>query len=59
VRNQMLVPPPRPQGQAAPGQIGSGLAALAERVAVAGGSLQHGPAPDGDFVLAATLHWDD
>jgi signal transduction histidine kinase len=59
VRNQMLVPPPRPQGQAAPGQIGSGLAALAERVAVAGGSLQHGPGPDGDFVLAATLHWDD
>jgi signal transduction histidine kinase len=58
VRNQMLVPPPRPQGQAAPGQIGSGLAALAERVAVAGGSLRHGPDSDGDFVLAATLHWD-
>jgi signal transduction histidine kinase len=59
VRNQMLVPPPRLQGQAAPGQTGSGLAALAERVAVAGGSLRHGPGPDGDFVLAATLQWDN
>jgi signal transduction histidine kinase len=61
VRNRMLATPPRPAGQAvvAATGTGSGLAALAERVAVAGGSLQHGPGPDGDFVLAATLHWDD
>jgi signal transduction histidine kinase len=59
VRNRMLVTPPRPPGQVVRPGTGSGLAALAERVAVAGGSLQHGPGPDGDFVLAATLHWDD
>ncbi len=61
VRNQMLVPPPRPPDQvvvAATG-TGSGLAALAERVAVAGGSLRHGPGPDGDFVLTAALRWDE
>ena len=51
--------PPRPPGQAVLPGTGSGLAALAARVAVAGGSLQHGPDPDGDFVLAATLHWND
>jgi signal transduction histidine kinase len=59
VRNPMLVTLPRPPGQAVLPGTGSGLTALAERVAVAGGSLQHGPGPDGDFVLAATLHWDD
>jgi signal transduction histidine kinase len=37
---------------------GLGLTALAERVAMAGGTLSHGPDAGGDFVLAATLHWN-
>ena len=37
---------------------GLGLTALAERVAMAGGTLSHGPDRDGDFVLAATLNWN-
>jgi signal transduction histidine kinase len=37
---------------------GLGLTALAERVAMAGGTLSHGPDTDGDFVLAATLNWN-
>jgi hypothetical protein len=34
---------------------------LAERVALAGGTLSHGPQPDrdGDFVLTAALRWDN
>ena len=36
---------------------GTGLVGLAERVALVGGELQHGPDPDGDFVLRATLPW--
>jgi signal transduction histidine kinase len=36
---------------------GSGLIGLAERVALAGGALEHGPNPRGDFVLRATLPW--
>ena len=36
---------------------GSGLIGLGERVALAGGELQHGPDPSGDFVLRATLPW--
>jgi len=59
VRNRMLVTPPRPPGQVMLPGTGSGLAALAERVAVAGGSVRHGPGPDGDFVLAAALCWDE
>jgi signal transduction histidine kinase len=76
VRNPM--PPARPlaSGQASPRQpalpdqparpgAGMGLAGLAERVALAGGTLSHGPepgdpgAPDGDFVLTAALRWDN
>ncbi|HYZ28169.1 MAG TPA: histidine kinase [Thermoleophilaceae bacterium] len=34
---------------------GTGLAGLAERVALAGGDLEHGPGAGGDFVLRATL----
>jgi signal transduction histidine kinase len=34
---------------------GTGLVGLAERVALAGGELEHGPDPAGDFVLRATL----
>jgi signal transduction histidine kinase len=36
---------------------GSGLIGLAERVALAGGELRHGPDAAGDFVLRATLPW--
>jgi signal transduction histidine kinase len=36
---------------------GSGLIGLGERVALAGGELQHGPDASGDFVLRATLPW--
>jgi signal transduction histidine kinase len=36
---------------------GAGLAGLAERVALAGERLEHGPTADGAFRLAATLPW--
>jgi signal transduction histidine kinase len=36
---------------------GTGLVGLAERVALAGGDLEHGPDPAGNFVLRATLPW--
>jgi signal transduction histidine kinase len=36
---------------------GTGLIGLAERVALAGGELRHGPDAAGDFVLRATLPW--
>jgi signal transduction histidine kinase len=36
---------------------GTGLVGLAERVALAGGELDHGPDAAGDFVLRATLPW--
>jgi signal transduction histidine kinase len=36
---------------------GTGLIGLAERVALAGGQLRHGPDESGDFVLRATLPW--
>jgi signal transduction histidine kinase len=39
--------------------MGTGLIGLAERVALAGGELEHGPGPAGDFVLRATLPWTD
>jgi signal transduction histidine kinase len=52
----------RPVGVAAGAPLaetgaGTGLIGLAERVALAGGTLQHGPDADGDFVLRATLPW--
>jgi hypothetical protein len=34
-----------------------GLAGLAERVTLSGGTLTHGPDPDGDFVVNAALRW--
>ena len=40
-----------------PGSGGSGLIGLSERVALAGGELEHGRNPGGDFVLRATLPW--
>ena len=36
---------------------GTGLVGIAERVELAGGSLDFGPAADGTFVLRATLPW--
>lgn len=36
---------------------GRGLVGLAERVAVAGGTIRHGPDPDGGWRLAASLPW--
>jgi signal transduction histidine kinase len=45
-----------PASLALPG-AGTGLVGLAERVALAGGELAHGPDGDGDFVLRATLPW--
>ena len=36
---------------------GSGLIGLAERVALAGGTLRHGPTEDGRFVVDAVLTW--
>jgi signal transduction histidine kinase len=38
---------------------GLGLVGLAERVALAGGTLSHGPDRDGDYVLTASLRWQD
>ena len=42
--------------RALPG-AGTGLVGIAERVELAGGSLDFGPAADGTFVLRATLPW--
>lgn len=42
--------------EALPG-AGSGLIGLNERVELAGGELEHGLGPEGDFVLRATLPW--
>ncbi len=36
---------------------GSGLIGLAERVELAGGTLEHGRNPSGDYALRATLPW--
>jgi signal transduction histidine kinase len=40
-----------------PPGAGTGLIGLGERVALAGGALEHGPDAAGDFVLRATLPW--
>ena len=45
-----------PRG-ALPGS-GLGLVSLAERVALAGGTLAHGPDGGGDFVLTAAFPWE-
>ena len=42
-------------GPAAPAGAGAGLTGLAERIALAGGRLEHGPNAIGDFVLRATI----
>jgi len=38
-----------------PPGAGAGLIGLSERVALVGGTLEHGPSPAGDFVLRATV----
>jgi signal transduction histidine kinase len=43
-------------GEPMPG-AGTGLVGLAERVALAGGELRHGPDATGDFVLRAKIPW--
>jgi signal transduction histidine kinase len=45
-----------PSVEALPG-TGTGLVGLAERVALAGGELEHGPDSAGNFVLRASLPW--
>lgn len=54
VRNRL--PLRQNQAGALPG-AGLGLVGLTERVTLAGGTLRHGPDPDGDFVLTAALRW--
>jgi signal transduction histidine kinase len=56
VRNQL---PAHPAAEAPLPGAGVGLAGLAERVALSGGTLSHGPSPDGDFVVDASLHWQE
>jgi signal transduction histidine kinase len=54
VRNRQ--PIHAPNGPALPGS-GAGLLGLQERVALAGGTLVHGPDGSGDFVVDAELRW--
>jgi len=54
VRNRL--PVRQPPEAALPGS-GVGLVGLAERVALAGGTLRHGPNGDGEFVVDARLRW--
>jgi signal transduction histidine kinase len=51
-----LLPLPGASGPALPG-AGMGLTGLAERVALSGGTLSHGPRLDGTFVVDAELIW--
>jgi signal transduction histidine kinase len=44
-------------GPAAIPGTGTGLIGLTERAVLAGGTLEHGPTPDGDFALTAWLPW--
>jgi signal transduction histidine kinase len=46
-----------PGGTAAIPGAGIGIIGLAERASLAGGRLEHGPTPDGDFRLQAWLPW--
>ncbi|MEU1664440.1 histidine kinase [Streptomyces sparsogenes] len=50
-------PPDRQERPAAIPGAGQGLAGLAERAALAGGRLECGPSPAGDFRLYAWLPW--
>lgn len=54
VRNRL--PLGQHHGNGLPGS-GLGLVGLTERVALAGGTIRHGPDPAGNFVLTAALRW--
>lgn len=56
VRNRL--PLTKPSSHALPG-AGLGLVGLTERVALAGGTIRHGPDSGGDFVLTAALRWTE
>jgi signal transduction histidine kinase len=56
VRNRL--PPGPAAGVPLPG-AGMGLAGLAERVALSGGTLSHGRSANGDFVVDAALRWQE
>ncbi|TXK41996.1 sensor histidine kinase [Nonomuraea sp. C10] len=47
---------PRIPGVQIPG-AGAGLIGLTERAALAGGRLEHGPTPEGEYVVRAWLPW--
>nr|BFD81835.1 histidine kinase [Streptomyces sp. Xyl84] len=49
-------PPPEGEVPHVPGS-GQGLIGLTERAALAGGTLRHGPSPDGGFEVRALLPW--
>lgn len=53
VRNRL----PVKRAEAALPGAGLGLVGLAERIALSGGTLRHGPSPDGYFVVSAALRW--
>ncbi|MCU1433253.1 MAG: putative two-component system sensor kinase, partial [Actinotalea sp.] len=53
VRNRLVVG----AGPSLP-SAGVGLLGLRERAELAGGSLRHGPQPDGTFLVHARLPWD-
>jgi signal transduction histidine kinase len=50
-------PPPDGEVPHVPGS-GQGLIGLTERATLAGGTLRHGPTPDGGFEVRARLPWD-
>ncbi|MDX8150836.1 histidine kinase [Patulibacter brassicae] len=56
LRNPPVVGAPRSAAAGLPG-AGSGLVGLAERAALTGGRLEHGPTPDGGFRLRARFPW--
>jgi signal transduction histidine kinase len=37
---------------------GLGLVGLAERAALAGGSMRHGPTPEGGYAVVVSLPWE-
>ncbi|RST20373.1 sensor histidine kinase, partial [Streptomyces sp. WAC04770] len=49
-------PAPNEPFERVPGS-GQGLIGLTERATLAGGSLEHGPTPDGGFLVRARLPW--
>lgn len=52
------VPAWRPPGAPLPG-AGLGLVGVAERAHIVGGSIEHGPTPEGGYRLVASLPWPE